>query len=305
MFKIRNGKGLDFEVVEKPLNELLEASANFLERDWPVRYSSLDSARVIFYTRMRLVINTYVSIMWLTADKPKDPRRNMLVLSTPPLVRTLFEELMTLIFIFHDVPALMQSYALTNYTELDLELKHAKKYHMDKAHWENYICGLETRLDELAVTLKLTSDQVTNPQKHIGRWPTPGKMIDIVKVRWRNSPDIEFMEYIRSWIYRTLSGDAHLNYYGVIRRGSFFAGKEIEAEFGQEKGRAKIKENFEAFRMEMIWTMLVLLVSIVSELEGHFRFGLSTKAKYLWKIFEDSSDLAKEFYKSRFEEKLA
>ena len=57
--------------------------------------------------------------------------------------------------------------------------------------------------------------------------------------------------------------------------------------------------------MEMVWTMLSLLLSIVSEIEGHFHFGLSTRAKYLWVIFEQNSDLAKEFYKARYEAMLS
>ena len=301
MFTVRHDSPpLDFGVIKDRLGELLEAAANFLERDWPPRYSSVDSARIIFYTRMRLVINTYASFMWLVADKPEDPRRKMLVLSTPPLVRTMFEELMTLIFIFHDVPALMQSFAMTNYTELDIEVKHAKKYHEHKPEWKTYIADKEARLAELAMTLNLTPDQVTNPRKYIGRWPTPGKMISVINSRWSTSSDLEFMEYIRSWIYRTLSGDSHLNFDGVIRRGSFFAGKELRAQFGAEHAMTKGKQTFEAFKMEMVWTMLTLLLSIVTEIEGHFRFGLATRAKYLWVIFEDNSDLSKEFYEARY-----
>jgi len=306
MFTVRHDSPpLDFGVIKDRLEELLEAAANFLERDWPPRYSNVDSARIIFYTRMRLVINTYASFMWLVADKPKDPLRKMLVLSTPPLVRTMFEELMTLIFLFHDVPALIQSYAMTNYTELDLEIKHAKKYHEHKPQWKNYIADKEARLADLAINLALSPDQITNPRKYIGRWPTPGRMINVVKAKWKTSNDIEFMEYVQSWIYRTLSGDTHLNFDGVIRRGSFFAGKELKAEFGPDDAKAKGTQNFEAFRMEMVWTMLTLLLSIVSEIEGHFHFGLATRAKYLWIIFEENSDLSNEFYEARYKAMLS
>lgn len=305
MFTVRHDiPPLDFGAIKDRLEELLEASANFLEREWPSRYSHVDSARVIFYTRMRLVINTYASFMWLTADKPEDSRRKMLVLSTPPLVRTIFEELITLIFLFHDVPALMQSYAMTNYTELDIEIKHAKKYHEHKPEWKSYILDKETRLADLAITLGLTADQIRNPRKYIGRWPTPGGMINAVNANWKASKNVEFMEYIRSWIYRSLSGDSHLNFEGVIRRGSFYAGKELRAKFGEEEARAEGNQTFEAFKMEMVWTMLTLLLSIVSEIEGHFHFGLAARAKYLWVIFDQHSDLAKEFYKARYETML-
>lgn len=305
MFTVREEEpSLDFGVIKNQLEDLLEASANLLEREWPRRYANVDSGRVIFYTRMRIVINTYTSFMWLVADLPRDSRRKTLVLSTPPLVRTLFEELITLIFFFHDVPALIQSYAMTNYTELDIEIKHAKKYHKNKAEWKSYISNMEANHEQFANTLNLTSDQIKNPIRFIGRWPTPGKMIKVVKEKWKTSPDIDFMEYIHSWIYRTQSGDSHLNYQGVIRRGSFFAGKELINMLGKEEAKSKVSETFESFKMEMVWTTLTLLLSIVSEIEGHFRFGLSNRAKYLWIIFEQNSDLAKEFYKSRYKEML-
>lgn len=306
MFTVRKDvQALEFAVVKDDLEKLLEASANFLEREWPTRYANVDSGRVLFYTRMRIVINTYASIMWLSADIPEDPRRKMLVLSTPPLVRTLFEELVNLIFLFHDLPALVDCYARTNYTEIDLELKHAKKYHGSLPEWQKYISDLETRLAGLAVTLNLTTDEVANPYKKIGRWPTPGRMVNIARQRWPNSTSVDFMEFVRSWLYRTLSGDTHLNFNGVIRRGSFYAGKELKTLLGEEEANAKGKENFEAFKMEMIWTMLSLLLSIISEIEGHFQFGLSTRAKYLWTIFEQNSDLAREFYKARYESMLS
>jgi len=296
---------LDFSVVQGCLEELLEASANFLERQWPNKYQIVDSARVIFYTRMRLVINTYSSIMWLTADIPADPRRKYLVLATPPLIRSLFEELMYLIFVFHDLPALMQSFAMTNYTELALEINHAERFHHTKPEWSQYISDSKKRLEGLGVKLKLSPKQAENPKSEIGRWPTPGRMIRIVKERWPDSTNIEFMEYIQSWLYRTLSGDTHLSFHGVVRRGSFYATKETRESLGIEDAKIKEAERYESFKMEMIWTMVSLLLSIVSEIEIHFQFGLAARAKYLWVIFEQHSDLAKEFYKSRYQQNLA
>jgi len=290
---------LDWQVIKEKLEELLEACANHLEREWPAKYAHIDSSRIIQFTRMRVAINAYAAIMWLVADIPEDPRRKPLVLSVAPLVRSLFEELMSLIFVFQNYEGLIQSFILTNYTEISLELEHAKKYHGDRPEWQSYINKLDQRRTNLAASLGLTSEQSSNPLKNLGRWPTPGKMINILKLRYPNSTGIEFMEFVRSWIYRTLSGDTHLNFDGLLRRGSYYAPRDLKMMFG-EKSKELHKDNFETYKMEMIWTTLTLLLSIVSETEGHFRFGLATRAEYLWRILVEHSDLAKEFFDRRY-----
>lgn len=305
MFTLRNDiPALDFDVVKDRLGELLQASANLLEREWPARYSNIDSSKIIFFTRMRVVLNMYDTIMWISADLPKDPRRKMLVLSVSPLVRTLFEELMSLIFIFQDVSRLIPCLIMTNYTEIWIEREHAKKYHGNDSRWDNYISGLDQRLTDIGNSLNLTPDQIAKPRKFIGRWPTPGKMVDELKKQFKTSPDIPFMEYVNSWIYRSLSGDSHLNFEGLIRRGNFYAGKEAKEKFGEDKYKTVFKNSFDSYKMEMIWTTLTLLLSIVSEIDAHFHYGLKDRAKFLWVIFEQHSDLAKEFYERRYQNLL-
>ena len=53
MFTVRTDvPGLDFAAVKERLEELLEATANHLERNWPHQYVTIDSSRIIFFTRM-------------------------------------------------------------------------------------------------------------------------------------------------------------------------------------------------------------------------------------------------------------
>jgi len=303
MFTIRADiPHLDFGVVKEKLEQLLEASANFLERAWPSRYDNVDSSRLIFFTRARIVINMYATIMWISADIPEDPRRKMLILSAAPLVRTLFEELMSLIFILQDVTRMVPSLITTNYTEIWIEKEHTEKYYGNDPLWQNYISNLDKQLKQLAISLNLTPEQISNPRKYIKRWPTPGGMIRVMKAQFPKSQDIDFMEFIYSWMYRALSGDTHLNFGGLLRRGNFYAVKEAKALLGEDNYETTLKDSFESYKMEMIWTTLALLLSIISEIEGHFRFGMADRAKYLWTIFEQHSDLAKEFYERRYKE---
>ena len=43
-----------------------------------------------------------------------------------------------------------------------------------------------------------------------------------------------------------------------------------------------------------------LMLAIVSEIEGHFHFGRNQKARYLWKVFSEHSDITKDFWDTRY-----
>ena len=255
MFTLRKDDSLDAAVVQPKLEELLEATSNLLERQWPTRYSDVDQARILFYTRMRVTQNTYEAILWLSADKPVDPQRRLLVLATAPLVRTLFEELISLIFILQDIPRLIPAFVITGYTEVWRERRHALNYQDGKPEWKNYLSRLDKRLNALAKDLNLSLSQASNPRS---QWPTPGRTKDEMKKHFKNSPDIPFVEYLNSWMYRSLSSDSHLSYEGLLRRGGFFATKDLKKRFGEEEFKAVYKQNLETYKMEMMWTSYTL-----------------------------------------------
>jgi len=239
--------------------------------------------------------------MWIAADCPKDSRRKMLVLSSAPLVRSLFEELISIIFILQDVRNLVPALVMTGYTEVWRERQHAKKYYGDQENWDDYISKLDARLDDLSSKLGLSEKQKSRPAS---TWPTPGKILQAMKKSFPSSSALSFVEFLNSSMYRTLSAESHLSYEALIRRGGLFATKELKPYFGEEKFKRLYKQNYESYRMEMIWTTFTLLLAVVSEIEGHFGFGLADRAKYLWVIFEQSSNLAKEFWVRRYSKML-
>lgn len=150
----------------------------------------------------------------------------------------------------------------------------------------------------LAPKLHLTDDASSNPEKW-GKWPTPGKMVGEVIKDFPNSETLNFMEYLVSWLYRPLSNDSHLGLSGLVRRGSYFAGKTLRKEFG-DKTDALMNEVYESYRMEMVWTTFTLVLSICSEIENHFEFDRATEIEPLWHILKEHSSLPKEFYDRRY-----
>lgn len=290
---------LDAKKVQPDLEDLIEATCSLIDREWPTQYAQLGTAHILQYTRMRLVQTTYFSILWLTAGVEKDPRRKMLVISAAPLVRTLFEELLTLIYLFHEFPTLILQFERTGYYDLFREVAHAECFHGNDSEWKSYLAKQRTQLDRQASKLQLSVDEISNPKKWIGEWPTPGKMISKVKKDYPNSKSIPFMEFLYSWLYRTLSEDSHLGFHGLIRRGSHFAKKALTHKFG-DKTDEKMKEAYDTYRMEMVWTTFTLVLAICTEINAHFGFDRAAKIESLWQIMIKHSDLSKQFYDRRY-----
>lgn len=291
---------IDAGIFKEKLETLMVKSANMLEREWPEKYRAVPNAHVIFFTRMRITINSYNAFLALTGDIPKDYYRKPLLFAAAPLVRSIFEDLATLIFLLVDIPNLSISYTAGGYAELWFERRASEKYYGNIPKWQAYIAELDEKLDLLAKQLQLTPAQIKNPFNEKLVWPTPGrKMLNVLNARYGNSPVIPFMEFLNSWMYRTLSRDSHLNFIGMQRRGMHFTKQFAKHVLGD-----KYKEILEARRIDyhkdMTWSAYTLLLSIVSEIESHFHYDMKNDIYYLWNIFVAHSEMAEDFYKLRY-----
>jgi hypothetical protein len=291
---------LNYQVIKPELLNLFEATANLLERQWDARYAKVDSARVIFYQMIRIAINTYRTIVYICADSPKDhERKPSFALSLSPLTRALFENLITLIFLLEDIPKHITLLMKTGYVERIIELEHCRKYHGSLPEWQGHIDKLVAQIDVEKTELQLTPDEISNPKKEIGRWPTPGAMLNKLKKDYKGSPSIAFVEYVNSWLYRELSGQTHLNAHGLTQRGMIFSMPVARRIFGDE-AEEKMDKHLELYRYHQIDTAITLMMAMASEIEGHFEYGKAETAKYLWTILGAYSHIAKDFYDTRY-----
>jgi hypothetical protein len=299
--KLSKEKGeLDYQKYGDDLTRLFEATANLLEREWPSKYRHIDSARTVFFQSIRIAINTFHTIMFISADIPKDPhRRPAFALSLAPLTRTLFEQLITFVFMIEDIPTYIPWLFKTGYTEYRIQLDHCLQYHGQAAEWQSYLDALKKQIAILEQTSNLTADEIAYPRKNIGRWPTPGGMLHKLKREHNTSSSIPFIEYVNSWLYRELSAQTHLNADGITSRGVFFDRKISEHILGSD-WEEKQNEFLLAYRLNQIYIAITLMLSIASEIEGHFHFGRNEKARYLWGVFVQHSDITKEFWEARY-----
>lgn len=290
---------IEYPSFAEEFNNLTVAIFNLLDRHWPRRYASVDSAHIIFKVRFQVAVNTYHAILALCADKPDIPIRKFLPLATAPLVRSLFEELIALIFLLHDVPTYMKLFARSAYRERADELAHYDQYPQQGQAWDEYISSLEQQMAKDAKFLHLTEQERKNAVNTIPKWLTPKGFLQRLRADFPNSPAIEFIEYIYSWMYRKLSGDTHLSYRGLVDRGAFYAPEEMKAVF-PDTYKETLEYRLQEYKMEMLWTTFTLILAITTEIEAHFKFGRNLAALKLWKTFEPVSDIAKDFFQKRY-----
>jgi hypothetical protein len=294
----------DARLIQEPLAKILAATANKLEREWPTRYQLIDSARVVFFTRIRIAMNTYQAIMYLVATSPKDPLRDpRFVLVTPMLVRSLFEELITIVFLLHDVSTYIPYLFKTGYKERWLDLQFRLNYHAAEPEWQESINRLKDQMTREAAVLQLTPREIADPDNSFGRWPQPPKMLSMLQKQHPTSPAIPFIKYMNDWIYRKLSGQTHLDRSGLIQKGIHFSRDDAKLQFGDEWER-KLEEELAEYCTEQMHLTWAILLSIATEIEAHFRYELKERALFIWHSLIPYSDYSAEFFQRRYQQLL-
>jgi hypothetical protein len=178
--KSRKKRELPYGVIQEQFTTLLTFFSNKLERE--PRYLNVDSSPQLFLQEFRNAINTFHTIFFICADTPKDPHRlKRFALSISPLTRTLFEQLILFVFLLEDVPNLVPWLFKTGYTETRIELDHCKKYHGQEPKWREYIAGLKKKVVYAEATYRLTPLEIKNPRDTIGRGPTPGALLSVLR----------------------------------------------------------------------------------------------------------------------------
>jgi hypothetical protein len=296
--KSKKKDALPYGVIQEQFTTLLTFFSNKLERE--PRYMNVDSSPQLFLQEFRNAMNTFHVIFFLCADTPKDAHRlKRFALSISPLTRTLFEQLILFVFLLEDVPNLVPWLFKTGYTETRIELEHCKKYHGQEPKWRKYIAGLKKKVALAEATYELTAREIKRPRETIGRGPTPGGLLSVLRSNRPKSKAIPFMEYILSWLYRELSGQSHLNVLELAKRGVLFSTEDAKQKFGA-KWEEKREEHLEAYRQNQIFLSITIMLAMCTELEAHFHYGKRDDIRFLWTVLNQYSDMTKDLWDTRY-----
>jgi hypothetical protein len=283
---------LDASVITEPLDSLISALGNKIEREWPARFANIHGARELFLLTVRIADVTSRSIRWLSAEKPPDPARiPEYCLSVPPLNRTILDNLFTVLFVLEDLPGRCEWYHKAAWREERLELdKYIAEYgHL--AEWQEWLGRLKAHSDFGISFLGISPEEVVQPAK-MRRWPNAGAMASYgLSPKATVPPGRAFMKYLDDWFYKDLSQQAHLGGTGLMKRASVFLCDRRDP----ERERTLKKNNY-------FWwgQTITLMLALASEVEAHFEFGLRERLRYLWGVTVPVIVVAKEVYDKRY-----
>jgi len=287
-------KVLPFGAVGKPLDEALEALKNKIDREWPKRLDAIPGAQALFLTIIKIVINTYQSVRFLTADIPKkDAPPPEFALSIPPLARSMLDQLFAVVLLSEDLPTRTQWFYKAGWREINETVERYSARYKDDPTWEEWLEAQRGFLESIRIHWAITDDEIASlkrkreKQKRIRRWPLPGKMKD-----WAlRSENRAFFEYLDAWFYKSLSQDAHLSFPGLARRGAALLPKP-----GEER-----TAHLERRKSQAVFTTTTIVLALASEMEHLLRFGLAERLAYVWGVLDEYWGEAKDLYTVRYE----
>lgn len=291
-------KEIDFAVFGERLSRLLIATGNKLSREWPAKYQNVIGGRELFVMHIRAAHTTYLSALYLGGDVPADPRRKLEFCATLPVLnRSLLDSLFSILFLLEDVPSRCEWFWEADWKETRLELDRFKAEYGQLPEWQPWLNRLAEHCDSGMSHAKLTPAQVANPTA-LRSWPNPGAMATHGVSPNAPVPSLRaFMKYVNDYFYIDLSQQTHLGGWGMVKRAAFL----IDEIRSREETDALMKRN----KYAHIGQTVTLVLSMASEIEAHFNFGLKQEALFIWGVTVPTIAVAKELYEKRYRDLLA
>jgi hypothetical protein len=240
---------------------------------------------------------TYLSALYLCGDIPPDPRRLPdFCLSLPVLNRALLDSLFTILFLLEDLPSRCEWFWEADWKETRLELNRYQAEYGSSPEWNTWLAKLTEHSNSGIAHAKLSPAQAANPSK-LRSWPNAGAMLTHgVSPGSALSPLRSFMKYLNDYFYIDLSQQAHLGGWGLVKRAGFLLDETRDA----PETEALLKRN----RYAHIGQTVALVLSLASEIETHFNFGLRQNALFVWGAAVPNIVVVEEMYRKRYRELL-
>jgi hypothetical protein len=301
----------DYKGVRDDFHNLLVATGNKLEREWPNRYknAAADSAQMILLQLVRLAVTTYKTIGFLCSDVEdgavRDPH---FALSTPPLNRTILEIIVSTMYLLEDVPGHTSVFYRAAWREEEEMLRNYQERYAGRPRWDEYITQRTKTHQKMERALKITTEEKENLER-ILRWPRVGQVIKRLTKIDPDSATLAYIHFLNDWLYRELSSQSHLEPRGLGELGLHFLGMDdLKAVSGGEDRdaiRERLDEKLLEFKTKSVWIAITLILSLVSEIELHFEYDLRQRAVYLWNVFTAHSEIVSEIFEERYKRTLA
>ena len=286
-------KRLEFAVIREPLEKLTTATILNVERALPPEIAKIPGAPVVLRLLAKSAETMFSTIRYFCAEKPADPaRRISFASSAPPLLRSMLDEICTVIFLGEDMPARVQWYYKAGWRELREEYERHVRRYAGKPGWDAWLAEYGKFFDATQQDWGITAAEAAN-LKAIPYWPTPTGMI---ASKTLGAEAQTFFEYMRDWFYREFSQEDHLSLPGLIRRG---------VNFLRPPDDLRTENTWKKLRSDWVNYAVVLFLAFLTEIVLLCRFDLRGHCAYIWGILKEYSPMAAEVFEARYQGRLS
>jgi hypothetical protein len=287
---------LDMSLVQVKLDTLAEALVNKIEREWPTHLARLPFALGFFGLTVRLARITYRTVCYLCADQrlTEHDWRWYYTLCLPALNRTIVDGVFNVIFMLEDLENRSLWYHKSGWKEAEQQLARYASAYAGDPQWAEWLSTRRALLDQAGVQFGLTEqERSTKPD-----WPNPGRMVNYGVDPKALTPDRKFLQYLNDWFYRETSAQNHQSFFGFMHLGALLLANA--SGLGEEEKQAIESDFFPKHRAFEVSRSVILLLSLIAEIEHHFSFGLAPRVIELWTILIGRVPEAKEIYERRY-----
>lgn len=272
---------LDYRLIKENIDRLLQSVPNKLEREWPSsKTASTPAAFTVLLGTVKVVGNTFKAIRFLCSEKSPDWRhRPEMALAVPPLARTVLDALYTCIFLLEDLPGRAEWFMCSGWREMAASIDRARRDYGSDPAWVEYIAEADSSLAKIKNLIGKSDAELRSTKW----WPTPPQMKGHVK----HPATSTFFGYLDDWFNREFSQVSHLSLPGLIHS----AGPLIDRAGGEEK--------IEQMRGYHFMQVVMLLISVYSEVEAELKIGVTDDLRYVWEMLIQHHPFARELRDGR------
>jgi len=264
----------DFKVVNQPLEETINRMISRLENE----SRKPDNFYFLLKGFLTGSFQTYKAIRKLVAKDPKYPAQAHIL--GRPLIDTFFN----IVMLVEKPVEYSRDYELSGYRAMwEKYEKQLKRYGSDP-EWKSYLEEKKKFLDESAELYNLSQDEKTNPSNHIKYWPIPSRML---RSKMFCNEKQRFLEEVYFWRYRQSSEWSHqawggmaLGMFATVPKRHWYRGK---------------------FESDAVYTGILFLLMILSEIEASCNYSLKQKLRYIWTILNSYFGEAEDYYRLRYD----
>lgn len=290
---------IDAKTFQEPLWKLAETMAQIVKREGPKYLRAPAFVAEDIHMMIRQAIATYNLLFYLNADERRDgdcywnPNYGVV---TAPLVRSMIDALYNITLILEDPAENGPAYRKSGIKKRLLDIEEDRQTYAGKPEWEDYCAKQLMALDLLIRGSGFTEAEIRAATiwKPLGTYILQGRPEDA-------TPHQRFLKtftHMQWRQYSALSHAAYDGYIGEIPAGAYFMYDSIPRD-----QRPGINTMYLAFLTRHISRAAMVLISIVTELQLHFRFDghrINERIVEMWNALVNVFEI-KEIYDERYE----